>query len=85
MKLYATSNTALRYKMIKIQRETEKTIITYIPLRKTSINKRLTYSHKMTEQSKPYRHAYTYLSIYTNVQSNKQMDIRLYISIKTMY
>lgn len=52
MKLYATSNTALRYKMIKIQRETEKTI-TYIPLRKTDINKRLTYSHKMTEQSKP--------------------------------
>lgn len=52
MKLYATSNTALRYKMIKIQRETEKTI-TYIPLRKTNINKRLTYSHKMTEQSKP--------------------------------
>ena len=57
MKLYATSNVALRYKMIKIQTETEKTIITYIPLRKTNINKRLTYSHKMTEQSKPYRHA----------------------------
>ena len=42
MKLYATSNTALRYKIIKIQRETEKTIIIYIPLRKTNNNKRLT-------------------------------------------
>lgn len=43
MKLYATSNIALRYKMIKIQREIKKTIIIYIPLRKTNTNKRLTY------------------------------------------
>lgn len=43
MKLYATSNIALRYKMIKIQREIKKTIIIYIPLRKTNTNRRLTY------------------------------------------